>query len=111
VLAVPDLRHAWRLTTPAGMPSGDVPDNHLVGVSDVAEICGMSRRWVCKRFTIEVPPMKLWIHVDVGRAKAGPFGAPIAHGYLTLSLSNFFLPQIVEVRGFATGVNYGCRRR
>jgi acyl dehydratase len=48
-----------------------------------------------------------WIHVDVEKAKAGPFGAPIAHGYLTLSLSNLFLPQIVEVRGFDMGVNYG----
>lgn len=48
-----------------------------------------------------------WIHVDPVRAAAGPFGAPIAHGYLTLSLSNYFLPRIVEVRGFATGVNYG----
>ena len=48
-----------------------------------------------------------WIHVDVEKAKAGPFGAPIAHGYLTLSLSNLFLPEIVEVRGFNMGVNYG----
>jgi acyl dehydratase len=48
-----------------------------------------------------------WIHVDVDRAATGPFGAPIAHGYLTLSLSNFFLPQIVEVQGFSAGVNYG----
>lgn len=48
-----------------------------------------------------------WIHVDPDRANKGPFGAPIAHGYLTLSLSNFFLPHIVEVRGFSAGVNYG----
>jgi acyl dehydratase len=48
-----------------------------------------------------------WIHVDPVRATQGPFGAPIAHGYLTLSLSNYFLPQIVEVRGFEAGVNYG----
>ena len=48
-----------------------------------------------------------WIHVDPARAAAGPFGATIAHGYLTLALSNYFLPQIVEVRGFAMGVNYG----
>ncbi|MEY2995567.1 MAG: hypothetical protein RLZ86_627 [Actinomycetota bacterium] len=48
-----------------------------------------------------------WIHVDVERATTGPFGAPIAHGYLTLSLSNYFLPQIVEVQGFSAGVNYG----
>jgi len=48
-----------------------------------------------------------WIHVDLERATKGPFGAPIAHGYLTLSISNLFLPQIVEVRGFSAGVNYG----
>ncbi len=49
-----------------------------------------------------------WIHVDPERAKAGPFGACIAHGYLTLSLVNLFLPQIVAVRGVRMGVNYGC---
>jgi acyl dehydratase len=48
-----------------------------------------------------------WIHVDPAKAAAGPFGAPIAHGYLTLALSNLFLPQIVDVQGFSTGVNYG----
>ena len=48
-----------------------------------------------------------WIHVDVERATAGPFGTPIAHGYLTLSLTNLFLPQIVEVRGVSMGLNYG----
>jgi acyl dehydratase len=51
-----------------------------------------------------------WIHVDPERAKAGPFGAPIAHGYLTLSLVNRFLPEIVEVRGISMGVNYGADR-
>ena len=51
-----------------------------------------------------------WIHVDVERATAGPFGAPIAHGNLSLALSNLFLPQIVEVRGFEAGVNYGVDR-
>ena len=40
-----------------------------------------------------------WIHVDPERAKDGPFGATIAHGYLTLSLANLFLPQLMEVRG------------
>jgi acyl dehydratase len=48
-----------------------------------------------------------WIHVDPVRAAAGPFGGPIAHGYLTLSLSNALLPEIVEIRGFSAGVNYG----
>ena len=49
-----------------------------------------------------------WIHVDPERAKSGPFGACIAHGYLTLSLVNMFLPHIVEVRGIRMGVNYGA---
>jgi len=49
-----------------------------------------------------------WIHVDPERAKNGPFGKCIAHGYLTLSLVNLFLPQIVDVQGISMGVNYGC---
>ena len=51
-----------------------------------------------------------WIHVDPERAQEGPFGACVAHGYLTQSLVNFFLPQIVEVRGISMGVNYGADR-
>ncbi|MHB1138291.1 MAG: MaoC family dehydratase [Microthrixaceae bacterium] len=49
-----------------------------------------------------------WIHVDVERAtRESPFGGPIAHGYLTLSLVNLFLPQLLEVRGTSMGVNVG----
>jgi acyl dehydratase len=48
-----------------------------------------------------------WIHVDVERAKNGPFGGTIAHGYLTLSLASFFLPQIAKYEGFSMAVNYG----
>lgn len=48
-----------------------------------------------------------WIHVDPVRAKDGPFGATIAHGYLTLSLVNMFLPQMMEVRRFSAAVNVG----
>ncbi len=51
-----------------------------------------------------------WIHVDPERAKTGPFGACVAHGYLTLSLANLFLPQLVEVRNMRMGVNYGCEK-
>lgn len=51
-----------------------------------------------------------WIHVDPARAAQGPFGKTIAHGYLTLSLANAFLPQLVEVRGFSHGVNVGTDR-
>ena len=50
-----------------------------------------------------------WIHVDVERAKReSPFGGPIAHGYLTLSLGPVLVPQVVRVEGIKMGVNYGC---
>ena len=49
-----------------------------------------------------------WIHVDPERAKAeSPFGAPVAHGFLSLSLVSRLVPQIVEFTGFRMGVNYG----
>jgi acyl dehydratase len=51
-----------------------------------------------------------WIHVDPARAAAGPFGKTIAHGYLTLSLANLFLPQIMRVDNVSMGVNYGCEK-
>jgi len=51
-----------------------------------------------------------WIHVDVERAKVGPFGGTIAHGYLTLSLSSLFLPQLMRVDVSGMGINYGLDR-
>ena len=51
-----------------------------------------------------------WIHVDVERAAAGPFGGPIAHGYLTLSLGPMLAPQVFAVSGISMGVNYGCEK-
>ena len=52
-----------------------------------------------------------WIHVDVERAnRESPFGGPIAHGYLTLSLLPYFLPKMWEVHGFTMGVNYGTEK-
>lgn len=51
-----------------------------------------------------------WIHVDEARAATGPFGACIAHGYLTLSLASKFLPELVRYEGLKMGVNYGCER-
>ena len=51
-----------------------------------------------------------WIHVDPERAASGPFGKTIAHGYLTLSLANLFLPEIMEVNNVSMGVNYGCEK-
>src|SRR5260370_26349286 len=51
-----------------------------------------------------------WIHVDVERAKAGPFGGPIAHGYLTLSLAPVLLGEVLRVEGISMGLNYGCNK-
>ncbi len=51
-----------------------------------------------------------WIHVDVERAKSGPFGGPIAHGYLTLSLGPMLYPTVVRIDGFSMGVNYGANK-
>ncbi len=49
-----------------------------------------------------------WIHTDPERAKAeSPFGGPIAHGYLTVSLIPMLLPQVFVQKGFSMGVNYG----
>ena len=51
-----------------------------------------------------------WIHVDVERARAGPCGAPIAHGFLTLSLLPVFFESAFDIRGSRMGVNYGLNR-
>jgi acyl dehydratase len=52
-----------------------------------------------------------WIHVDVERATAeSPFGGPIAHGFLTLSMASAFLPQLIEVTNISMGINYGMNK-
>ncbi|MEV0849031.1 MaoC family dehydratase [Streptomyces sp. NPDC049954] len=51
-----------------------------------------------------------WIHVDPEKAKEGPFGTTIAHGYLTLSLLPLFAPQLLAVEGVKMGVNYGTNK-
>ncbi|GAA3202007.1 MaoC family dehydratase [Microbacterium terregens] len=51
-----------------------------------------------------------WIHVDEIRARTGPFGTTIAHGYLTLSLVPKLLDELVRVDGFAMSINYGLNR-
>lgn len=51
-----------------------------------------------------------WIHVDPARAAEGPFGATIAHGYLTLALVNSFLPDLITVTDVSMGINYGCAK-
>jgi acyl dehydratase len=51
-----------------------------------------------------------WIHVDIERARQGPFGVPIAHGYLTLSLLSHFLPQLLSVPGAKMAISHGCNQ-
>jgi acyl dehydratase len=51
-----------------------------------------------------------WIHVDPEAAKAGPFGGPIAHGYLTLSLAPVLLQKVLEIPGMTYGINYGANK-
>jgi acyl dehydratase len=51
-----------------------------------------------------------WIHVDVERAKQGPFGGPIAHGFLTLSLLPKLMESAIEIRESRMGVNYGLNK-
>tara|TARA_B110000305_G_C19182084_1_gene512470 strand:+ start:291 stop:761 length:471 start_codon:yes stop_codon:yes gene_type:complete len=51
-----------------------------------------------------------WIHVDVERAQAGPFGGTIAHGYLTLSFGPMLAPQIFDSSAIPMGLNYGCNK-
>lgn len=48
-----------------------------------------------------------WIHTDPERAKDGPFGGPIAHGYLTLSLVIPLFGQLLRISGISMSVNYG----
>ena len=52
-----------------------------------------------------------WIHIDPERAAAeSPYGATIAHGYLTLSLTNMFLPSLITVEQISMGINYGVNK-
>ncbi len=51
-----------------------------------------------------------WIHIDEERAKAGPFGAPIAHGFLTLSMIPLFFASAIHIVQTRMGVNYGLNR-
>ena len=51
-----------------------------------------------------------WIHIDVEKAKAGPFGGPIAHGFLTLSLIPMLSESAIKIEDVRMGVNYGLNK-
>jgi acyl dehydratase len=76
-----------------------------LGVSDWHEVTQED----IDRFA-EVTGDDYWIHIDVERAKSGPFGGTIAHGYYTLSLAPMFSYRLFSFSGFAFGVNYGVNR-
>jgi acyl dehydratase len=76
-----------------------------IGVSDWHEVTQED----INRFA-EVTGDDYWIHLDTERAKAGPFGGTIAHGYYTLSLAPMFSYRLFSFSGFAFGVNYGVNR-
>ena len=66
---------------------------------ELAEVLDFARRWDPQPF-----------HIDAEAAAAGPFGAPIAHGFLTLSLIPKFFDQGIAIEGARMGVNYGLNR-
>ena len=94
------------MTTVFNNPSAllDAPGTHL-GYSEWLEI---DQRRI--DLFAEATGDHQWIHVDPERAAQGPFGKTIAHGYLTLSLANQFLPEIMQVNNVSMGVNYGCEK-
>jgi acyl dehydratase len=51
-----------------------------------------------------------WIHVDPDRAAGGPFGRPVAHGYLTLSLVPVLVSEVIDYAGWGTKINYGSNK-
>lgn len=88
----------------------------VVALDDLAGLAG-ERLGVSRWHTVTQEQVDLfadatgdhqWIHVDPERARSGPFGTTIAHGYLTLSLGPMLLWDIVEVTGASQVVNYGA---
>ena len=90
----------------------------IVSYDDVAGLAGTDLGWTD---WVEITQERIglfadatddhqWIHTDPEAAKDGPFGAPIAHGYLTLSLLPMLAAQIMRVEGVVRGINFGCNK-
>lgn len=85
------------------------------GVDDVANAAGTelgSSEWITvdqRRIDLfaEATGDRQWIHVDIEKARTGPFGTTIAHGFLTLSLLPTVLGELVKVDSVAMTINYG----
>lgn len=80
----------------------------------VGQTLGPSRWFVVDKTRIDVfadvTEDRQWIHVDPVRAAAGPFGAPVAHGFLTLALSAPIMEDILHIARLGQGLNYGLDR-
>ena len=90
-------------------------------IENLAELVTLSGQEVAVSDWIEITQARVnlfaeatgdhqWIHVDVDRATAGPFGAPIAHGFLTLSLLPQFFESALQLGQVRMGVNYGLNK-
>jgi acyl dehydratase len=112
------LRHFSTRVTIAVSPNQENPVTITVHVDDLPALAGKdlgASAW------IDVTQQRIdtfadatddhqWIHVDVARAAQGPFGGPIAHGYLTLALFIPAFTELLDVDGVTTKVNYGLDR-
>jgi acyl dehydratase len=99
----------------AAAPHPAATAQRIVTIADVPGLVGQ-RLGVSRFHTVSQEQVNLfaeatgdhqWIHVDPDRARSGPFGTTIAHGYLTLSLAPMLLWEILEVTGAAQVINYG----
>ncbi len=95
------------VTTPAVIPISDLP-------ARAGEVLGHSWWRTITQADVDTFARLTgdgqWIHLDVERAAAGPFGGTIVYGYLTLSLATLFLDQVVTVEGAGLVLNYGSNR-
>jgi acyl dehydratase len=90
-------------------------------VTGLAELAGLAGRDLGTSGWLEITQDRIdrfadatgdhqWIHVDPERAKAGPFGTTIAHGYLSLSLVIPLWTELLRIEGVRMAVNYGLNR-
>ena len=101
------------------MSTGDSTTTRLANLAELGELVGQSlgtSAWLpieqerINTFA-DATDDHQWIHVDPERAKAeSPFGGPVAHGYLTLSLIIPMWAQVLEVESVTTAINYGLNK-
>ena len=83
----------------------DLPDEHLLGVTGWRTVSQQN-----VDVFAEATGDRQWIHTDPERAAAGPFGAPIIHGYLTLALAPVLISEVLVIDEVSMAVNYGLNK-